>query len=194
MEFAAICKGCYGPPKSTYKRGFKRDTIVCDKGCDNPRLLTLYCPFRMERLLYDFTYDPSCGYIGLKKGGFIEYYCSLICLNRLCSLEKLTRKMNDYDKIGILEQFQLEKQDLEKKKKTKELEKQEKEETESDSETEFEPVQKQIIKLTEKTDEIKTLEKKYQDEINKLTEKVKERDRTIFTLQCRNIELERNHR
>ena len=189
----ALCRSCFGPPKSTYKRGFKRDIIVCDKGHENPRLLTLYCPNRLERFLCDFTYDTSCGYIALQKEGYqTEYYCSLVCLNRLFRLDKLTREMNDYDKVDILNEFALEKcllkkNDLENKKQIV------LESIESVEEIVQNPENNIFIENSEKLieEKLKTLEKKHQNEINKLTDNVKQRDRTIFTLQCRLIELER---
>ena len=107
------CEACVGPPLNTYKNGFKRDKIICDKGVGKVSL-SLYVPNIMQRMLHDFTQDRSYGYIQINHEDKSWLYCSLYCLNDHSSIDKLADGMSDFDKHDILEQYNIEKNQKEK--------------------------------------------------------------------------------
>lgn len=204
-----MCDMCGSGPKKSYKDGFKRDQIICDKGVGKIKIL-LYSPHYYDLFLSGYSAEPSCGYIVLVKDQYTWYYCSLTCLNYRCSLKKLAKGMCDFDKHDILAQLEKEENSLYGKRITikasaKTLERDTllykdpveilKQENKLLKEQlcGFQARQTEIIQnLQCDEDKVKeTIEKKKQKEIDKLTETLKERDKAMFQMQCRIIELER---
>ncbi len=197
-----MCEMCGSGPKNTYNNGFKRNRVVCDKGVGKVTL-SLYNPWYLDRIVCGFTLDPSCGYILLETENAYWFYCSLKCLNFKCPIENLTKGMNDYDKYDIL--AQLEKETKDKPKQIKKIENKDpllykdpveilKNENKMLQEKlqGFQAKQKEIIQNIQcDEDKLKeTIERKKQKEVDKLTDVLKEREKTIFQMHCRMIELE----
>jgi hypothetical protein len=215
------CEACVGHPLNTYKKGFKRDKIICDKGVGKVSL-SHYVPNTMDRMLHGFTQDRSYGYIQINHEDKSWLYCSLYCLNHHSSIEKLAVGMSDFDKHDILEQFNIEKKQKEKihyvfpkteieikKEKEAKIKKFVHEENElllhdplkelKDQNTNlkqklemFQNKQKEIVNGIQKDEDKRNLS--LMKEVNKLNELLKEKDKTIFQQHCRIIELERNHK
>ena len=205
-----MCEMCGSGPKNTYNNGFKRNRVVCDKGVGK-LTLSLFNPSYLDRMVCGFTLDPSCGYILLETpNGSSFYYCSLKCLNFKCPIENLTKGMSDYDKYDILSQLEKEIANIHiqsrhiYKKRTLELEY-----GTFPSKDPLETIKKENTLLKYKLDEVESthkeiiqnilcdedklkesIERKKQKEIDKLTDALKERDKRLFQLQCRMIEME----
>lgn len=108
---AAVCMGCYGDPKTTiHNCGFKRETVICDKGCGNVSI-SLHYPNILMRFIGNYSYDSEVGFIKYKNSTGQWFFCSLLCLNSKVPILKLAEGMNDYDKEGIITQL---KKDVEK--------------------------------------------------------------------------------
>ena len=203
------CHTCQGPPSYSYKNGFKRDTIICDKGIGKVKM-TLYKHFDPGVYMCGFEQDDA-GYIVLERGWILHQFCSLTCLNKHSPLSELEKGMNDFDKYDILAELERVKKAKENvKEKAKEKLKKEKvienvlryKDTVEILKQEnkllykkldgFQENQKEIIQHIQlDEDKVKeNIEKKKQKEIDKLTDALKERDKHNFQLQCRIIELE----
>jgi hypothetical protein len=197
-----MCDMCGSVPKNTYKNGFKRDRVVCDKGLGKIKLF-LDRPCYLDCILMGYTSDPSFGYILLETDTGFWHYCSLKCLNYKYPLQILVKGMSDYDKYDIL--AQLEKENKDKPKQIKKIENDDillykdpveilKNENKwlQEQLQEFQAKQKEIIQNIQcDEDKLKeTIERKKQKEVDKLTDALKEREKTIFQMQCRMIELE----
>ena len=209
------CHYCSDGASTTYRRGFQRDTVVCDRGVGN-LTLSLYSLNHFQRFFLGYTSRP-CGFVTLQLGHHYRYYCSLGCLNQDYPIAKLSDGMNDFDKTSILEEVAIQNENTTWINKTKcnitwlkssDLEDDSstcststwEESEESDTEESYLEMieqQKEIIQtlVSEKKadeDKLKTeIEKKWMEKMNELTEKVLEKDKLIFTMQCRIIELER---
>ena len=208
------CCCCYGGPTKTYSQGFKRK-IVC-KGI-NVNLIA-YLPNFMERNLYN--YETGHGYIHFE-GPHEWFVCSLVCLQKYLSFTggsilNLAEYMNDYDKMGILEQYRMEAITYNStchRHLPITLEDQmeasvESDEIEEDPETvlllEIKEMKEKLLSQEETMKEIKDLylhlrsenkrlteeNTKEKTEHKKVLEKLKEKDREIFKMTTRIMELE----
>jgi len=205
------CCCCYGGPTKTYSQGFKRK-IVC-KRLDVT--LTPYLPNFMERQLYN--YASGHGYIHFE-GPHEWFVCSLICLQKYLtftgvSVLKLAEDMNDYDKMGILEQYRIEATTYNSTCHTPlpitldQLEASVESDEDEDPETvllEIKELKEKLLSQEETTEEIKDLylhlrsenkrlteeNTKEKTEHKKVLEKLKEKDREIFKMTTRIMELE----
>lgn len=212
------CEACVGHPVNTYKKGFKRDKIICDKGVGKISL-SLYVPNTVDRLMHGFTQDRSYGYIQINREHKSWLYCSLYCLNHHCSIQMLANGMSDFDKHDILEQFNIEKKQKEKIhfvfpkteieiKKEKEARIKEFVNEEDalllhdplkdlkDQNTHltqklemFQAKQKEMVKEIQKDED--KLKLSLMKELEQVKELLKEKDKKIFQQHCRIIELER---
>lgn len=195
-----FCETCQCPAMISYKNSFKRDTVVCDKGIGNITL-TLKEPDFFEKMLW--SYGNNERYIIMKNCGYYRF-CSLYCLNQKFSMKKLAKGMCDFDKHDILAQldYEIEIKRIQKQKNTSKSTSENSPLLKDDMKEENKILQEKLQQFQEKQNEIirhiqtdedklkESIERKKQIEVDKLIETVKERDKRIFNLQCRIIELE----
>lgn len=207
-----MCIGCSNGPKATYRMGFRRESIVCDKAY-GLTTLSLYCPSVFTRFIYQHSQDTDLGYIKYECPQGSWYYCSLLCISHHMSMKDLMKEMNDYDRIGILSQFKNEFREAYKKQWTEKqitnhlnkVEDIEEEEEEEDEMKELKELKEELkeyetsqSKLTFEIEKLKKELKRLKEnrpetmnqEIERLKEALKAKDREIFRLTTQNMELE----
>ncbi len=216
---ALSCYSCFGKPTETYACGFKRERTPCDKGSELNILYTYPLSF-MERMVYSF--DAGQGFIKYENKSGKWFFCSILCLHKTLNIYAVTKNMNDYDKEGILEQFKMEAVEYNKTKGPRDQISLDNESLDEnnflDEVEEFAALQleneqqKEMIQAmkTADYDQLVSLQlenaqqkeaihkwkeafEKKQKEFDKLMETTKAKDREIFCLIARNMELEKKY-
>ena len=206
-----FCYSCYGGPTKTYSCGFKRK-IVCVKGINAKTTLTPYLPNFMERQIYN--YESGHGFIHFESPSNEWFFCSLLCLQKYITLTKvsvlsLAEDMNDYDKTGILEQYLMEAitynstchrhvpitieeacEEIDEDPETDLLEIKELKEKVLSQEETMEEIKDLYLHLRSENKRLTEENTKEKTEHKKVLDKLKEKDREIFRMTTRIMELE----
>lgn len=168
-----MCVGCSNGPKATYRKGFRRESIVCDKAY-GLTTLSLYCPSVFTRFIYQHSQDTDLGYIKYECPQGSWYYCSLLCISHHMSMKDLMKEMNDYDRIGILSQFKDEFREAYKKQWT--------EKQITNHLKKVEDIEEEDIEVDIEVDEEVDEEDVDVDEMKELKEELKEYEKSQSTL------------